>query len=110
MTMRVKKSAIIAFLELLKSMEDGDDVLLLRSSDLSAKKALQDYSDYINDEGIPPHAYTDRWILFVEKLAEKFHTDPESAYLSPDIPEQNTMQYLCNVLNCARKRILSPSD
>jgi hypothetical protein len=65
---KVKKSAVIAFVELLNSVANNEEVLLLRSSDRNANDALQTYNDTLNgDEEVDP-----KYVGFVDRLAEKF--------------------------------------
>jgi hypothetical protein len=101
----VKKSAVVAFLELLKSIEAGDEVLLLRSSDQCANVVVQDYSDCLRDDDPPVSPYMD----FVDRLAEKFATAPELAGTEPWIPEKETTLHLATMLVQIKNKVLHPT-
>ena len=105
----VKKSAVIAFLELLRSVEAGEEVLLLRSSDTFANEAVQTYNDRLNllyDEEMDPALAA--YLAFTDKTAEKFNTAMGAA-ASPqvDMADKDTRQYLAAVLAQAADRVLS---
>jgi len=78
-TVKVKKSAIIAFLELLRSIDARDDVVLLRSSDCHAKEALQTYNGDVFDEHLPGH--NPIYAAFIDNLTRNF--DAAADLLSP---------------------------
>jgi len=48
--MKIKKSVVVAFLELLKAVDNGEEVFLLRSSDAASHILVKDYIDIIRCE------------------------------------------------------------
>jgi len=101
----VKKSAVVAFLELLKSVESGDEVLILRSSDQCANAVVQEYNDELhsgNDEDSP-------WLTFVDRLAEKFANTPEGDGTEPWIPAKETTVHLATMLVQIKNKVLHPT-
>jgi antitoxin (DNA-binding transcriptional repressor) of toxin-antitoxin stability system len=101
----VKKSAVVAFLELLKSVEAGDEVLILRSSDQCANAVVQEYNDELhnsNDEDSP-------WQTFVDRLAEKFANVPDTAGSEPWIPEKEATVHLATMLVQIKNKVLHPT-
>ena len=102
----VKKSAVVAFLELLKSVEEGDEVLILRSSDQCANAVVQDYNDYVHDDDTPESPYME----FIDRLAEKFANTPETDGSEPWIPEKETTVSLAKMLVQIKNKVLHPTD
>jgi hypothetical protein len=72
---KVKKSAVFAFVELLNSVANEEEVLLLRSSDRNANEALHIYNDTIHEDGEADPIY----LGFLDRLAEKFIAAAEGA-------------------------------
>ena len=100
----VKKSAVIAFVELLKSIDEEDDVLLLRSSDHCARDAMQAYNDEVhNDHKEMPEDYA----AFSDKLAQTFASVQESYLPQVDIPDKASLKVLAKTLVELRKKLLS---
>jgi len=102
----VKKSAVVAFLELLKGVESGDDVLILRSSYQYANAAVQEYNDVIHDSDDEDSP----WLAFMDRLAEKFATAPELAGSEPRIPERETIVHLATMLVQIKNKVLHPEE
>ena len=96
----------MAFLELLKSIEEGDEVLILRSSDQCANTAVQEYNDILQDND----GEDSPWLTFVDRLAEKFATAPELAGSEPRIPERETIVHLATMLVQIKNKVLHPKD
>jgi len=101
----VKKSAVVAFLELLKSVEAGDDVLILRSSDQCANAAVQEYNDCVHNDDTSNSPYMD----FIDRLAEKFANTPEGDGTEPWIPAKETTVHLATMLVQIKNKVLHPT-
>jgi hypothetical protein len=102
----VKKSAVVAFLELLKSIEDGNEVLLLRSSDQCANAVVQEYNDELHNSD----AEDSPWLAFVDRLAEKFANAPEPDGSEPWIPEKETTVHLATMLVQIKNKVLHQAE
>jgi len=103
----IKKSAIIAFLELCKAVEAGDQVFLLRSSDIHASGLMQEYDDLIHtDEDEEDTA----WKQYVSNLTAKFATVTDAAPLEAYLPEKAGIQHWANVLAQVTLKVLHPTS
>ena len=105
----IKKSAVVAFLELLRSVQAGEDVLLLRSGDCFANEAVQNYNDRLHemeeDEVSPMYlAYR----AFTDKLAEKFAVVDAGL---PDVvmPDKELSKTLADILFAVTGKVLDNS-
>jgi len=102
---KVKKSAIVAFIELLKSVDEGEEVLLLRSSDVCAKEAIQYYNDAVHEDD-----YKDvpkEYITFTDKLAGVFAAVTEVYQPNVAIPEGEGLKSIAKMLVQLRNKVLS---
>ena len=101
---KIKKSAVIAFMELLLAVEEGEEVLLLRSSDSLANESVQTYTENLNlEEGTECSAYQS----FTDKLAEKFQIVASEAKLPTlEMPDKAHLSQLATVLFRAKEHVL----
>ena len=87
----VKKSAIIAFIELLRSIDAEDDVVLLRSSDCYAKEALHTCNGDTFDVHLAGH--DPAYAAFINKLTQNFEAMPVEEGVPPqvNIPDKHNL-------------------
>lgn len=67
----IKKSAVIAFWELLDAVENEEEVFLLRSSDVFSNIAIQEYNDNLYSEEVAD-SHDPALQEFVNGLSEQF--------------------------------------
>jgi len=113
MDIKVRKSAIIAFHELLQSIRNGEDVLLLRQSDRYAAEVLHTYNERMHDycdgddsdvpEPAGPHHIA--YCSFLNKLADRFHLADGLEVHGPTVPSEEVRQLMVNMLGAAMERI-----
>ena len=101
----VKKSVIVAFLKLLKSIETGEEVFLLRSSDMYANKAIQTYNDSIHSVENEDVDFV-RYVKFISSLSERFNRITEPAPPEVVTRDKELFQKLAAMLLQLKERIL----
>ena len=112
---KIKKSAVIAFLELLSAVEAGnEEVLLLRSCDKFANEVVQNYNDALHDfaDGHKnEYVAKSTYLPFMNRLAKNFHRCAETAVPIPPMfegePDKEAMAYLASALYHAANKILA---
>ena len=105
----MKKSLIVAFAELLQAADADDEVLLLRSSDVSANDAVQTYNTAANDDGMPQTGYT----AYMDQLAEKFdkiNKEGETYQTVGEMPDMDTLKTLGKMLKAGVERVFGAAE
>jgi hypothetical protein len=108
----IKKSAILAFCELLNAIKNGDDVLLLTSSDAAAHGAFQEYNDLLHtvleEQGNKAISTpVEKYRQFVDKLAVLFDTQGDGGGFTR-IPQMRTRDVLQDAADVIASIMKSP--
>jgi hypothetical protein len=105
MIMKLKKSSIIAFIDLLQAVHAGEEVFLLRASDKIAQDVLHTYSADIAEDDEVEKEYKQH----IDRLSQRFalfakNADVDFPSLEPH--DEETLEFIGGVLRIAAKRLI----